>query len=507
MTFQKYYHSTFFLSAIRFKRFLFTILLLTSGIYIQAQNCNCTIDQVQNNSVQPCDYVIGTVVTVSSVSQVWDAINQANSSGGNMTILIEDGIYQVATAASFPYITASNIVIKSVSGNRDAVVLRGAGMMPINTIENGLLIAGNNVTIADLTIREVANHGIQVSGHNLYVHNVRIQNAYEQLLKGSTTEASIDGAVIQCSLFEYTAGIGPNFYIGGLDIHKGNGWLVRDNIFKDIASPEWSVAEHAIHFWDDAKDNIVERNLIINCDRGIGFGLGENDPQNEGGVIRNNMVYNNGVGLFNDVGIGLESSPNTKVYNNTVFVAYDNAIEYRFESTSNVDIVNNLTNKSITSRNGGTGNLQTNVENALANWFVNTAAGDLHLASINETVFDQGTDLSLDVSNDFDQTARPLNAGFDIGAHELLSTGVIAFEDRFKGKIFPNPASQNLTVEFKEKGLYALSVFNAIGQLIKEETLTQFSIIDIVGLNNGTYFYQIKDESGNSLNGKFIKVE
>src|SRR5688572_2334842 len=216
-------------------------LWLASSTY--AQTCTCTVAEVNSNSVAPCNIVIGDVVTVNSASSFRDAINQANANGGNMTILIEDGTYHVATTASYPYITASNLVIRSASGNRDMVILHGDGMKDVapNT-ENGLGIAGNNVVIADLTIRDIGNHGIQVSGHNLYVHNVKIQDAYQQMLKGATAASSIDSAIVQCSLFEYTSGIGPNFYIGGLDIHKGRNWTVRDNVFKNIISPSGSVA-------------------------------------------------------------------------------------------------------------------------------------------------------------------------------------------------------------------------------------------------------------------------
>ncbi len=35
-------------------------------------------------------------------------------------------------------------------------------------------------------------------------------------------------------------------------------------------------------FWDDSAHNIVERNIIINGDRGIGFGLGSSG--NDGGI-------------------------------------------------------------------------------------------------------------------------------------------------------------------------------------------------------------------------------
>ncbi|MDX1477049.1 MAG: right-handed parallel beta-helix repeat-containing protein [Saprospiraceae bacterium] len=382
-----------------------------------SNDCDCTITQVENNAVSPCTTTIGIVDTVSSASGFQTAINTANSTGGFRTILIANGTYQVASTAWYPYITASDIVIRSLSGNRDSVILTGTGMADVSPgTEIGIYAVGDNITIADLTIKEVGNHGVAVTGENLFVHNVRIQDTYEQMIKGNASNGGADSGRVQCSLFEYTAGIGPQWYIGGLDIHNGDDWIVRDNVFKDIESPSAAVAEHAIHFWNSSSNNLVERNVIINCDRGIGFGLGSSP--NDGGLIRNNMIYNDGTGVFDDVGIGLETSPNTKVYNNTIFIAYPNAIEYRFPATTNVEITNNLTNKLIKSRDGGTAILITNYTSAADSLFVDVAAGNLRLIEHNPLVVDQGTEI-VDVSLDIDQTPRPQGFTYDIGGHEF----------------------------------------------------------------------------------------
>ena len=423
------------------------LVLLCFPSSIFSQDCGCTVSQVEDNTVEACDLVIGNIVEVASTQEFKDAINMANNTGGSMTILIADGTYQVASTASFPYVTADNVVFRSLSGNRDAVILTGGGMAPTSSTEDGFLIAGDNVTIADLTIRSVGNHAIQVSGHGITVHNVRIQDTYEQMLKGSTSADNIDAGLVQCSLFEYTEGVGPNWYIGGIDVHKGMNWIVRDNVFKHIASPGNTLAEHAVHFWNNAMDITVERNIIYNCDRGIGFGLGDNEPQNNGGIIRNNMIYNDGSGMFDDVGIGLEASPNTRVYNNTIYVAYPNAIEYRFGSTSNVHIANNLTNKAITSRNGGTGILETNYTDAQDSWFTNLSSGNLRLLFEVEALVDQGTILDI-VSYDLDQNIRPDGTAHDIGAQEWQTTSAINDLQEARFQIYPNPAKDRFVLRF-----------------------------------------------------------
>ena len=474
---------------------LFILSLCIVASLPRAQSCSCTVDQVQTNTVSPCELIMGEVINVNSATAFRNAINQVNANGGNMTILIADGNYEIASPVSYPYITASNLIIRSASGNRDKVILHGEGMKDVapNT-EDGLHIAGDHVTIADLTIKDVGNHGIQVSGHHLLVHNVRIQNTYQQMLKGATAASSIDSAIVQCSLFEYTETSGPNFYIGGLDIHKGNGWKVNDNVFKNIISPSGSVAEHAIHFWNNSQNNTIERNIIINCDRGIGFGLG-NSP-NTGGMIRNNMIYNNGAGAFNDVGIGLESSPGTLVYNNTIFITYQNAIEYRFTSTTGVHIANNLANKLIRSRDGGAGVVESNIDQALPDWFVNPAEGDLHLASSIEI---GGIILTNEVPDDIDQTPRYVGSEFEIGADELLSTDInVGFIDD-EIKIFPNPGSGKFYITGFNISMLAgnIEVFNAIGKRIdvRLKCFDDGYEIDLMDQPNGIYIVKVIDKN------------
>ncbi len=404
-------------------KFLFTVILALTYYISAAQDCGCTIDQVESNTVESCNIVIGETIHVSTTQEFRNAIIQAND-GGNLTILIEDGTYPIASTSWYPYITGSNLVFRSASGHRDAVILTGQGMQDVAPgVEIVMSLVGDNITIADLTIRDCGNHGISTNSDNHLIHNVRIQNTFEQMIKGTSGgENGTEDCVVQCSLFEYTAGVGPQWYIGGLDIHEGDSWVVRDNVFKNIASPSITQAEHAVHFWDNSQFNLVERNKIINCDRGVGFGLGTST--NLGGVIRNNMIYNDGQNPFHDVGIGLESSPYTHVYNNSIHIQYQNAIEYRFASTHTARIANNLVNRPIRSRNDGEAFLSTNIEDANDTWFIDYTSGDLHLINEIDGVVNAGTDLSSSLLNDdFDQQSRL--DGIDIGADEYKETTIL----------------------------------------------------------------------------------
>lgn len=482
-------------------------LVLFINLPLSAQNCNCTLDQVLQNTVNPCTKTIGSVVNVTTTTELKNAINQANSSGGNSTILIADGSYQIASTSWYPYITASNLVIRSQSGNRDNVILYGSGNASVSPdTEIGIYAVGDHITIADLTIREVGNHGIAVTGDSLFVHNVKIQDTYEQMIKGNSAGDGADDGIVQCSYFEYTSGIGPNWYIGGLDIHEGDNWIVRDNFFQDIASPHTSLAEHAIHFWDNSSNNMIERNRILNCDRGIGFGLGSS--ANVGGTIRNNMIYNDGQDTYDDVGIGLETSPNTRVYHNTILIEYQNAIEYRFTSTNNVTIENNLTNKAITSRNGAQANVGINATNALASWFTDVTQGDLHIGSAITAVVDQGTDLTGFVGDDIDQELRPIGAGYDIGADEYISPLGVVLGETIEMRIFPQPTTGLFNIEVP--GIEIPLTFQLQDGRGVEVMAGRYGDagkqLDITSLKPGMYFLTVRTEA-KTYQKKVVRVD
>lgn len=368
----------------------------------------------------------GGTITVGTVAELQNAVSTANSLGGNTTIVVRDGTY---TLNDTLYVNAPNVAIVGQSGDRTKVIIQGDAMSSGAKVKNLIRAAGKNFQISGLTLQKSGWHLLQIVGEsdadNAVVRNVIFRDAYEQMLKGSIDQSNYnntaDNGLVENSLFEYTAGIGPQYYIGGIDVHGGKNWVVKNNTFRSIISPSQTTAEHAIHFWNQAADMLVEKNIIINCDRAIGFGLDGRGAS--GGVIRNNMIYHAAnAGQFADVSIYLVESPGTQVYNNTIFMenSYPRSIEYRFASTTNVLIVNNLTNKPIMARDGATGTVSSNVTTASSSWFVNPTQGDLHLATANSSVVDRGQAV-VGLVDDFDGNPRPQGSGVDIGADEWFT--------------------------------------------------------------------------------------
>lgn len=139
---------------------------------------------------------------------------------------------------------------------------------------------------------------------------------------------------------------------------------IRDNIIEGFWCPR-GLSEHGVHFWTGSRDTVVERNLLIDNARGIGFGLMENEfgrtypdnpcPEADGkvghydGIIRNSFIFASRTELFDsqagaDTGIALAQACGARVQHNTVAFTDSpfSGIEWRFANTDAV-LQNNLT--------------------------------------------------------------------------------------------------------------------------------------------------------------------
>ncbi len=364
-------------------------------------------------------------IVVHSVSQLVNAVNDTQH-GGDRTILIADGNYQLDGA--YLRIAVDSVTVRSQSGKRENVILDGN----YHTTEIFQIVA-SNVTIADLTLQRAYDHPVHVMAtssngvENTLISNLHIIDPGQQAIKINPDAGRthfVNNGRITGTLIELTAAGRANVwdrngscYTGGVDAHQAANWIVEDNEIRGFWCSD-GLSEHGVHFWSSSSNTLVQRNLIVDCDRGIGFGLGSSS--HSGGIIRNNMIYHGPDHGNSDVGIGLESANGAQVYNNTIFHehGYANAIEYRFPESNNLIIVNNLTNRVIASRNGGEDvDVSNNVTNAVASWFVDVLTGNLHLRGERSGVANVATAIS-GLVDDFDKQPRPQGAGFDIGADE-----------------------------------------------------------------------------------------
>ncbi len=306
------------------------------------------------------------------------------------TILLADGTYDLSGGDSAHRLqfTTPGLVLRSASGDRDAVVLDGGYL----TDELVSILASDTV-IADLTLRRAFTHPIHISGpgapiSGVLIHNVRIVDPGEQAVKVNPIgDGTVDDSELRCSSIELTdAGRGHirnSCYTGGLDAHRATGWRVWRNRIEGFWCAD-GLSEHGIHLWRGSAGTVVEENVVVDCARGIGFGLGPGEDGHSGGVIRNNFVAAADPDLFAspdgfDTGIALWGAEDAAVYHNTVAStqAPFSSIEWRFIASS-VTIANNLTTGAILDR-GGDATLEGNLEWVSTALFEAVADGELHL--------------------------------------------------------------------------------------------------------------------------------
>ncbi len=364
------------------------------------------------------------------------------------TISLADGTYDLAGALL--WISTPGVTLRSQSGDREAVILDGG----YETTEI-VTIAASNVTVADLTLTRAFTHPIHVvssdAGDTIgtVIYNVHIIDPREQAIKINPAAAGkyVDDGLIACSHIELTdegrPHVQPNpggCYTGGVDAHQARNWHIRDNRIEGFWC-DTGLAEHAVHAWRACRDTLVERNLLLNNARGVGFGLvtsgdvrsyedapcpeaGDSYIGHYGGIVRNNFIFANDPGLLAspsgfDCGVCFWSACKATAVHNSVVATGDNfsSIEWRFASSVGVEIVNNIATHPLRERDGASANQAGNLENAELSLFVDGSNGDLHLDADASAAIDQGVSVAPGICDgDIDNQTRVEPR--DIGADE-----------------------------------------------------------------------------------------
>jgi hypothetical protein len=399
----------------------FTITATDSNIsgLTGSQAYTLTVGSNSNMNPPPLPAPTGTVINVSTGAQLQAAVAALQS---GQTIVIAKGTYNLTDTLWVPQ-GINNIAIRGATNNRDDVVINGNGMS--GTILYGIWVGNvQGITIADLTLKNFVDHAIilNAGAQSPVIYNVHLIDCGEQFVKSNpdTTGGGVNNGIIEYSVIGYTTNA-PTSYTNGVDVHTGQNWIIRNNLFQNILA-QGALAGPAVLAWNGSKNFTVENNTFINCQREIAFGL--NPPttitdDNSGGIIANNFIYRSG-SQHGDVAIGVWNSPNSEVAYNTVILNgdYPNAVEYRFATTTGVQILYNLTDAAITQRDGATATVTGNVTSGVqVSWFANESTGDLHLTAAATGAIGHGVYLP-EVATDYNGQGRPPSGPTDVGADE-----------------------------------------------------------------------------------------
>ncbi|MCC7302660.1 MAG: right-handed parallel beta-helix repeat-containing protein [Bacteroidia bacterium] len=472
---------------------LFFLVLLLAGKRMQAQ-CSCSAPWPP-----PQNQTISVITPQQGAPAIQAAINNAT---GPTTIYLTNGTYSVANGQL--NVIKPDITLRSQSGNRDSVILLGGGMLG-GSGYHGISILKSNVTIADLTIKNIDTHPIDINFwyqpnadiDNITLRNLHIIDGGQQLVKMSYSGNPVvksDNGVIECCLIEYTTSLpGNNYYTNGIDLHNAHGWIIRDNIIRNIKKGPTASnpAGPAILFFKGGSNATIERNTVVNCDEGIFLGNWGDNPNvsHSGGIIRNNFIRGHSTSRC---GIGVVLCPNAIVINNSIYAPGGTAWtveEYSIEvtgvQTTNLLIQNNLMDEDIinVSNSAPPFTTVTNLPNCGSGHFVNTSltAPDLHLQSSSSGI-NAGT-AHPQRTTDFD--CESLTGAPDLGADELMTTGENEEEPVLVIRAWPNPVTQYLMVDFSVSA--DCMILDMHGNVMVRFRTEKHQILDLSALPAGMY--------------------
>ena len=372
----------------------------------------------------------GEVIRASTVEELFEAVKRVKPGG---TILIADGHYYMPRYLG---IETDNVTMRSESGKRERVIIDG-----INSRHGELVGVSrcSGVTIANLTIQNIMWNGFKINSNTnvqkVTIYNCIIHNIWQRGVKGVGVPEENREAIrprdcrIQYCLFyndhAKTFANDPkdtpeNFngnYVGGIDAMYATDWIVSDNVFIGIQGRTRS-ARGAIFIWHDARNCVIERNIIIDCDMGIAMGNSHRGPGTKihctGFIVRNNFVTR-----APESGILADYTNDCKILHNTVHDP-ENRLRRLIRLVHDNDgllVANNLlSGPEIRKESSSRITYGQNLEKVLTEYFVDTAKGNLHLKkSVKEFV--GKTELLPEVTEDIDQ--QPRSKTPEIGADEL----------------------------------------------------------------------------------------
>lgn len=344
----------------------------------------------------------GKIVRASTAQQI---LTLGEQMPADTTLLIEPGVYKLDRPLVLR--AKQNIIIRSATGDPASVTLQGKGW-EAGSERDDIFHIGNctNVTISALTFAEARSYGVKVEAENaprdINIFNCRFRNIGVRAVKGSAGNdpniRAVRGSVRFCD-FENDKVPPADWqfngdYIAAIDMMALENWTFSDNTFRNIKGRNGG-GRAAIFIWVRSRNILIERNWILNCDRGIALGNPGASTANKPGEqlthVANAIVQNNMITGGADCGIELWHVDGIQLLHNSIWRPERNfGRGIRIGTgTTNTLVKNNLIHGGI-QLEGGHAQTATNVAKHLEGYFVDSNSGNLALTKNVTEAIDRG---------------------------------------------------------------------------------------------------------------------
>lgn len=375
---------------------------------------------------------ISNRVEVGTVSEFFKALKSAQPGS---VIVLSPGIYEISKR-TIPIIKPGT-ELNPITVQADRL---GDVVLKLKTLE-GFYVAAPHWVFQNLKIEGACardskcEHAFHIVGGGDYVvlRNNIITDFNSHIKVNGTKKGGVkrfpDNGLIEANNFFNHGVRKTSSPVTLLDIIAVDDWVVRDNLIADFVKGGSNKISYAAFFKGNGSGNVFERNLVVcslnqNIKGGIRVGLSFGGGGTGGSACRNNqcgLEHTNGtlrhnvIMNCNDVGIYLNKSKNTEIYNNTLINT--TGIDIRFPESSAV-IANNVLSGRIKERQGGSSYQISNLVVSLDEMkeiFRDPLRADFFLKDVKRVV-DLGADLQAE-EQDFCGTPRA-TSGVDLGAFE-----------------------------------------------------------------------------------------
>ena len=368
-------------------------------------------------------------ISVKNAAELGSAISDAEA--GDVIIL-----------AAGQYDVGNNLSCITDGTKENPITLRaqtlGSAVINFDTVE-GFKVLGEHWIFENLEIHGVCaddsdcEHAFHIKGtaNATIIRDNKVEGFNAHIKGGGTSEIPRDFAddvIIEYNEFYSDSPRQTANPTTPIDIVGGKRWMIRHNYIHDFEKAQGNNISYAAFLKGNSSNGTFSHNLVV-CENlhqggirlGLSFGGGGTGTQfcEEGSCEtehRNGVMANNIIANCTDVGIYLNKSANTKIFNNTLVNTA--GIDVRFD-TSTALLQNNLLDGRIRERDGGMATKSANVEQGDLNaWFTDSKNLDFTIKE-GDAFVDKGEVIDT-VVDDFCLTPRVTN--YDIGALEYEGT-------------------------------------------------------------------------------------